>query len=150
MSTDAAPSFWFHHGGVSVPDLDAAIDWYGRVLGFEIERRVPIPSVPCEMAMLRNGALRMELFEVPGAKPPAEDRSTPDADLQSWGNKHVSFAVADVPAFAEALRARGADIVWIKVFPFGSNIFIRDMAGNLIEFVQSRDGGMTGGTLSAR
>ena len=25
--------FTFHHGGVSVPSLDAAIAWYGRVLG---------------------------------------------------------------------------------------------------------------------
>jgi catechol 2,3-dioxygenase-like lactoylglutathione lyase family enzyme len=33
------PDFTFHHGGVSVPDLDAAIAWYGNVLGFELERR---------------------------------------------------------------------------------------------------------------
>lgn len=29
--------FTFHHGGVSVPSLDEAVDWYGSVLGFEIE-----------------------------------------------------------------------------------------------------------------
>ena len=29
--------FSFHHGGVSVPSLDAAIQWYGDVLGFEVE-----------------------------------------------------------------------------------------------------------------
>ena len=31
--------FTFHHGGVSVPSLDEAIDWYGRVLGFAVEKR---------------------------------------------------------------------------------------------------------------
>lgn len=129
--------FWHHHGGVSVPDLEAAIAWYEAVLGFRLEHRRTIETVPCQMAMVRNGPLRIELFEVPGAVPPSEVRSIPDEDLRSYGNKHVSFAVRDVPSFAEELKARGADIVWVKVFPFGANIFIRDMAGNLIEFVQA-------------
>ena len=129
--------FWHHHGGVSVPDLEAAIDWWDRVLGFKVLRRGTIPSVPCEMAMLANGNLHMELFEVPGATAPAENRSYPDEDLRSYGNKHVSFAVRDVDGFAAELKARGADIVWVKHFPNGSaNIFMRDNAGNLIEFVQ--------------
>ena len=128
--------FWHHHGGVSVPNLDEAIAWWRDVLGFELERRRPIESVPCEMAMVRNGNLRIELFEVPGAKAPSENRSYPDIDLYTWGNKHVSFAVEDVPAMAEELERRGADIVWVKKFEFGANIFLRDNAGNLIEFVQ--------------
>jgi catechol 2,3-dioxygenase-like lactoylglutathione lyase family enzyme len=48
----------------------------------------------------------------------------------------VSFAVDNVREFAEELRRRGADIVWVKEMKHGSNIFIRDNAGNLIEFVQ--------------
>jgi hypothetical protein len=38
---------------------------------------------------------------------------------------------------AEELRRRGADIVWVKEMKHGSNILIRDNAGNLIEFVQA-------------
>lgn len=134
----SAPTFWHHHGGVSVPDLDAAVAWYARVLGFQVEKRVALSNVPCDMAMVRNGPLRIELFAVPGASAPAEDRSQPDADLRTWGNKHFCFGVENVEAFAQALRARGADIVWVKRFSFGANIFIRDMAGNLIEFVEAR------------
>jgi len=128
--------FWFHHGGVSVPDLDAAVDWYGRVLGFQVEARFPLPQVPCEIAMLRNGNLRMEIFGVPTAAPLPEDRRVPDRDLKTHGNKHVSFAVADVERFGAELKARGADIVWIRRMAHGANIFIRDCAGNLIEFVE--------------
>ncbi len=29
--------FTFLHGGASVPNLDSAIDWYGCVLGFEVD-----------------------------------------------------------------------------------------------------------------
>jgi methylmalonyl-CoA/ethylmalonyl-CoA epimerase len=130
--------FWHHHGGVSVPDLEQAIAWWERMLGFRLLYRSTIPSVPCAMAMVANGNLHIELFEVPGAAPPPYDRSYPDADLKTYGNKHVSFAVRDVDSFAEELRRRDADIVWVKHFPNGkANIFMRDLFGNLIEFVQN-------------
>jgi methylmalonyl-CoA/ethylmalonyl-CoA epimerase len=128
--------FWHDHAGVSVPNLDESIAWYEGVLGFTVERRSTIESIPAQVAILSNGNLRLELFEVPGAKAPSEDRSLPNEDLKTWGNKHVSFAVEDVFALADELKARGADIVWVKKFPFGSNLFMRDNAGNLIEFVQ--------------
>jgi methylmalonyl-CoA/ethylmalonyl-CoA epimerase len=60
----------------------------------------------------------------------------PDADLQTFGNKHVAFATADIEAVHAQLVDRGADIVWMRRFAFGTNIFLRDNAGNLIEFVQ--------------
>lgn len=128
--------FWHHHGGVSVPNLDEAIKWYHDVFGFEVEARFPIPAVPCEVAMMRNGNLRMELFEVENGKPLPEERRTPDLDLRTHGNKHVSFATENVDTFAEELKKRGADIVWVKRFPHGANIFLRDCAGNLIEVVE--------------
>lgn len=128
--------FWHDHAGVSVPNLDDAITWYRDMLGFELERRISIATIPAQVAVMTNGNLRMEIFEPEGGKPPAEGRSVPDEDVRTWGNKHVSFAVDDVESFGEELRRRGADIVWIKKLPFGANIFLRDHAGNLIEFVQ--------------
>jgi methylmalonyl-CoA/ethylmalonyl-CoA epimerase len=131
-----APEFWHHHVGLSVADLEAAVAWYGHVLGFAVEKRFSIPTIPAEVAMLRNGPLHVELFCVPGAKPLPDERRNPDTDLLTHGNKHVSFAVKDVQTFAIELQRRGADIVWVRKMPQGSNIFIRDNSGNLIEFVQ--------------
>lgn len=129
--------FWHDHLGVSVPDLEAAIQWYHRVLGFEVERRIQIDSIPAKVAMLKNGPLRVELFEAANGKPASEVRNIPDIDILTHGNKHVSFAADDVFALAEELKKRGADIVWVKKLPFGGcNLFMRDVAGNLIEFVQ--------------
>jgi methylmalonyl-CoA/ethylmalonyl-CoA epimerase len=128
--------FWHDHAGVSVPNLDEAVAWYQRVLGFQLERRVSIATIPAEVAVMINGNLRMELFQAQDGKPPAENRGVPDEDIRTWGNKHTSFAVDDVFAVGEELKRRGADIVWIKKLPFGANIFLRDNAGNLIEFVQ--------------
>jgi methylmalonyl-CoA/ethylmalonyl-CoA epimerase len=125
-----------HHGGVSVPNLDESIKWYGRVLDFEVEKLFDIPQIPAKVAMLRRGDLRIELFEVPEATPMSPDRRIPDRDVHTHGNKHVAFAIRDVEPVEQELRARGADIVWVGRFKHGSNIFIRDNAGNLIELVQ--------------
>ncbi|WP_438391868.1 VOC family protein [Caballeronia sp. DA-9] len=133
----ATLSFWHHHGGVSVPDLEASIAWYRDVLGFQVESKVTIEAIPAEMAMLRNGELRVELFEVEGARPASEIRSEPNEDLRTYGNKHICFGIHDIDEFGEELKSRGADIVWIKRFAFGANIFLRDNAGNLIEFIES-------------
>lgn len=131
-----ALEFWYHHGGVSVADLDASIAWYRDVLGFEVERRFHVPTIPAEIAIVRNGDLHFELFEVPGAAPLPADRRVPDSDLQTQGNKHVAFVVRDAEAFAAEVERRGGDIVWVKTMPHGSNTFIRDNSGNLIEFVE--------------
>ena len=124
-----------HHGGVSVPDLEASIRWYAEVLDFEVEQRLEIPAIPAKVAMLRRGDLRLELFEVPGAQPLPEERRHPNLDLRTHGNKHLAFAIKDIDSAERELRSRGADIVWVRRFEFGANIFIRDNSGNLIELV---------------
>jgi methylmalonyl-CoA/ethylmalonyl-CoA epimerase len=126
----------FHHGGISVPDLDASIAWYQRMLGFDVERRFHIPQIPADVAMLRRGSLRLELFQVPNAHALPEDRRHPDRDNRTHGNKHVAFAVRDVRQAECTLRARGADIALVVDAAHGAGFFLRDNAGNLIEFVR--------------
>jgi len=129
--------FWHHHGGVSVPDIEASIQWYGEVLGFEVEKRVFLEGIPAKMAMLKNGDLRIELFEAPDAKPSADDRAHPHTDIRSHGNKHVSFAVADIDAMQTELRRRGANIIWMRRNPDNSAfMYLSDNAGNMLEFVE--------------
>lgn len=128
--------FAFHHGGVSVPSLDEAIDWYGRVLGFELEKRFYIEAAKSHTAMIRRGALRFEIFEVEGAAPLPEDRRHPPRDVQTHGNKHVAFRVGDLDAFLVEMADKRADIALVVREAFGKGCFIRDCAGNLIEFVE--------------
>jgi len=119
-----------------VPDLEASIEWFARVLDFEVESRLDIAAIPARVAMLRRDDLRIELFEVPGAAPLPPGRRQPNTDPHTHGNKHVAFAVPNVDQAVEELRTRGADIALVGHFEFGSFVFIRDNAGNLIEFVQ--------------
>ncbi|WDF72538.1 VOC family protein [Novosphingobium sp. KACC 22771] len=131
--------FAFHHGGVSVPDLDEAIAWYGRVLGFEVEKRFYIEAARSHTAMVKKGALRFELFEVEGAAPLPEDRRHPPRDVKTHGNKHIAFRVTDLDAFLAEMADKGADIAFVVREAFGKGCFVRDMAGNLIEFVEEPD-----------
>jgi methylmalonyl-CoA/ethylmalonyl-CoA epimerase len=128
--------FTFHHGGVSVPSLDEAIDWYGRVLGFEVEKTFYIEAAKSRTAMVRKGPLRFEIFEVEGAAPLPEDRRFPPRDLKTHGNKHVAFRVEDLEAFLTEMEEKQADIAFVVREAFGKGCFIRDCAGNLIEFVE--------------
>mgnify|MGYP003586100005 CR=1 FL=1 len=130
--------FRFHHGGVSVPDLDAAIAWYGRVLGFALEREFFIPPARARAAMIRKGPLRFELFEPEDGNPLPEGRSHPPADIRTHGNKHVAFCVADLDAFIAEMREKGIDVPFVVREAFGTGFFIRDCAGNLIEFVEEK------------
>lgn len=128
--------FSFHHGGVSVPSLDEAIDWYGRVLGFAVEKRFYIDAARSHTAMVKKGPLRFEIFEVEGAAALPEDRRHPPGDLKTHGNKHLAFQVADLEAFLAEMEAKGADVAFVVREAFGKGCFIRDCAGNLIEFVE--------------
>ena len=128
--------FAFHHGGVSVPDIDAAIAWYCEVLGFELERKFFIEAANAKSAFVRKGQLRFELFEVAGAAPLPDDRRHPPADLKTHGNKHVAFRVDDLDAFLAEVEAKGADVAFVVREAFGKGCFLRDCAGNLIEFVE--------------
>lgn len=128
--------FTFHHGGVSVPSLDEAIDWYGRVLGYELEKRFWIEAARSHTAMLRKGPLRFELFEVEGAAPLPDDRRHPPSDLKTHGNKHLAFRVENLDLFLAEMEAKAVDVAFVVREEFGRGCFIRDPAGNLIEFVE--------------
>ena len=128
--------FTFHHGGVSVPSLEQAIEWYGTILGFTVEHRFYIEAARSHTAMLRKGPLRFEIFEVEGAAPLPDERRYPPRDVQTHGTKHVAFQVADLDSFLAEMEQKGADIAMVVRESFGRGCFIRDCAGNLIEFVE--------------
>ncbi len=128
-----------HHAGLSVPSLAQSVAWWRDMLGFEVDQEIDIPMIPAKIAMMRRGALRIELFEVPGAKPLPPERSSMHDDLHTHGTKHVAFAVPDIDAITAEMTARGAEIVMSRRAPWGAFLFIRDNAGNLVEFCEQKD-----------
>ena len=125
------------HAGISVADLEASIAWYGEMLGFTVDRVVDVPGDAGRVALVRNGDFMLELFCIPGAASLPEERRHPATDLRTHGIKHVAYAVPDIRALMDELRAKGVDLVWDVVLHDETLCaFVRDNSGNLVEFVE--------------
>ncbi|MDO7410080.1 VOC family protein [Acinetobacter baumannii] len=125
-----------HHGGISVPNLDESIAWYGEFLGFELEKRLFIEQIPAEIAFIKRGDFRIELLQLPDAKLMSDERSIPNQDIRTHGHKHLCFGVLDANAAFAELRAKGADIVFEAVTGGTPMGYLRDNAGNLLELIE--------------
>ena len=129
----------FDHWAISVPNLEESIAWYQRIFDFKVLRRIHIPQIPADVAVMTRDGLNLEIFEVPNATPMDPERRVPDTDNRTHGHKHMSFRAKNLDQIHEQLVAQGVDIVWFKKFPHGTNIFLRDNAGCLIEIVDIKD-----------
>jgi catechol 2,3-dioxygenase-like lactoylglutathione lyase family enzyme len=127
----------FHHVGISVGDLDAAVAWYERALGLETEFPFAIPGLRGAMLKSADG-YRVELLEradsangLTGAQP--------NEALLTRGYGHFAIAVDDLDSCYERLLADGADGVWDprpSPEPGVRMAFVHDPEGNLIELLE--------------
>jgi catechol 2,3-dioxygenase-like lactoylglutathione lyase family enzyme len=114
-----------------VDDVDSAIDFYCRQLGFQEEMH-PAPT----FAMLSMGDLRLVL-SAPGGGP-GGGQAMPDGTLpQPGGWNRFQLEVGDIEAVVGRLRENGArfrnDIV---TGAGGKQILVEDPAGNPIELFE--------------
>ena len=99
------------HLGIAVRSLDAALEFYERVLGLPVAGREEVPHEKVRVALLPAGDSRIELLEAT-----AED--SPIARFiarRGEGLHHVALRVPDLAAAAERLRAAGARLVNEKI-----------------------------------
>ncbi|MGZ4317596.1 MAG: VOC family protein [Gaiellaceae bacterium] len=113
-------------------DLDAAEDFYVRVLRLEVESKVDGRHV-----FLRCGDAMLLVFD-----PNATSRAAgPVPAHGATGPGHVAFAVADADLddWAAKLRDHGVEIEADLTWPDGGrSIYFRDPAGNSLELATPR------------
>lgn len=129
-----------HHFGMSVSDLDAAIDWFEKVLGFELDRREDfLAAHGVHIAFVKNGGFSVELFHHDRAQPASPERSVPNEDIRTLGNKHMCFQVSDMDAMLERVRVNN---VTVALGPFEAPgsvaAFVLGPDGALVELIQPR------------
>ena len=125
------------HCGVSVPNIDESIAWYEEKLDFKLVYKKFMPFLNAHIAFLEHGSFSIELFEVLDGKPLPYERRIPNHDIKTHGTKHVAYAIEDMRSFAETLKALGVDFATeIMNIENSLVLFIRDNAGNLIEFIE--------------
>jgi len=134
-------SLTLHNLATVVSDLDAAISWYERVLGFRLEARGDIAEG--EVALLQAGHVRLELLdsshldEQPVRLEPLF--ADPPGHLLVIGNKFLVLQVDDLAQASAELAERGVTFLWREkeLAPGFAATAIRDCDGNLINILQA-------------
>jgi len=133
-----------HHVGVTVEDLDRAVEFYRDVLGcavrdrFEVDGEgfataVDVPDAAASFAHLDGGGCRLELVSYEPRGDPVEQPA-----LNRPGATHLGFSVDDVDAFYEGLPADVETLSEPRTTSSGARIvFLRDPEGNLVEVIDA-------------
>lgn len=126
------------HAGISVGNMDEALEWYQKNLDFELVRDNYMPPLGARVCFVKNGDFQLELFQHDRPNPIPEERLTPNSDLQTIGTKHVAFAVPDMKAQKAKFLANGVDIAHEVSMGGMSIMFVRDNSGVLIELIERK------------
>jgi methylmalonyl-CoA/ethylmalonyl-CoA epimerase len=128
------------HLGISVPDMDASVEWYREMLGFNKISDEFVEFLNARTVFMQLGDFQIELFQYMGEdkKPLPPERLDPNEDR---GTKHLAYCVEDLKSLMEELAAKNVDVVK-PIFNMNGDLvcFIRDNSGILIELIQ-RNGG---------
>ena len=132
-----------HHVGLTVSDLDRAVDFYRDVLGLSVAAEfevsggafatgVGVDGASARFAHLDGGNSRIELVEY---DPAAEGPSTPQ--LNESGATHLGLEADDLDAFYKGLPSTVDTLSPPQTTETGTRIlFVRDPEGNLVEILE--------------
>ena len=127
------------HTPVYCLDLDQALAFYTKQLGFEVRQDVPMgPEMRWLTVAAPGSAHELLLAAVEHHIPPVDQAAM--RDLVSKGDLAVFLEVDDIDAVFETLRAAGTEILQEPVDqPYGiRDCAVRDPAGNLVRIQQLR------------
>ena len=136
-----------HHVGISVTDLDRAVDFYTNSLGMELaapafpfggalyEQVMALENAKGRMSVVRKGSLMLELFEFAHPSPARKD---PNYSVGDRGISHFGIEVTDIEAIYERLVAKGVRFHCpVVTFPRGVKAtYGRDQDGNVFELLE--------------
>ena len=137
------------HTALSVPDMDAAIDFYSGVLGFEVlmnfawpsgakplDDLVGLPDSASKVAMLKLGDTKLEIFQYQNPVGKAQD---PERPVSDHGIIHLCLAVSDIQQVYERLCDAGVRFNSPPI-DMGAEkcVYGRDPFGNVLELLEKK------------
>lgn len=121
-----------------VSDQDEALDFYTRVLGFEVHTDADLGVMRWLTVCLPGQPERGIILQKPG--PPPMDAASAEQVLELTARGCTTWLILhtdDVRAEHERLKAAGAEITQEPTEqPYGTDMAIRDPFGNQIRFTQ--------------
>lgn len=135
-----------HHVGITVTDLDRAVEFYRDVFDLDVLDRfsvsgdafatgVDVPNATGTFAHLDGGDTRIELVEY---EPEGTDNTGASASINQPGVKHLGLSVDDLDSFYETLPADVETLSTPQTTESGTRIlFVVDPEDNLIEVLET-------------
>ena len=123
------------HFGISVQNLDRAIQWYKDVFGFEVLKTFEKPEMEIKGAAIKCGTCELELLEPYNPKIPEPTEGQVIPGLRNVGANHFAVTVEDVVACFKDLSDKKVELV--GELQNNRFFFARDLDGTLIEIKQA-------------
>lgn len=125
------------HVAIAVHDLEAAVDYYRRAFGAEVEHREVVERDGVEEALLKVAESYIQLLT------PTRDDSPVAKYLENKGEglHHVGYRVSDCAAALDAVKAQGGRVIDEQPRPGSRGTTVafvhpKTAFGTLIELVQ--------------
>ncbi|HID18390.1 TPA: VOC family protein [Candidatus Bathyarchaeota archaeon] len=132
------------HVAITVGNLEEAVNFYSKILGFQILKVKEKPELGVAYALLQAGQIALEIVS------PLERKPSRQEPIQEGlggvvaklcgrvGLNHVSLRVENLEEACEELKGKGVNILAeFKPTGGGSKLaFFADPEGNLIELVE--------------
>lgn len=130
---------------VSVPDVEAAADWYARVFGMEVEKSIDTEDGSVAIRILAAEHLTVEILQHGDARPLSALKPDVEKSYLLHGIFKVGLQVSDFDGALARLRATGVELVGEPIDDLEGGVrfvLFRDVAGNLLQlFGELAEGG---------
>lgn len=133
-------SIGFFNLAISVPDINASVDWYQRILGFRKISQSDL-SNGVSIAMIERNGIIIEFLKVPNQQSMPMLNQDPPKHLQFLGVKNLTLWVDNMDETVRELKSKNIPFIWeARTLPeVGTRVtMIRDNNNNLITFWERR------------
>lgn len=127
------------HVGISVRDMEEALEWYEKNLGYVKTTDFYAPPLKSRICFIEKDGFAIELFKNDDPIAKAPELLVPNTNLQAIGTKHLALRTDNMDALKERLVANGVDIAHEVAMQGDKVMFIRDPSGIIIELIQIGD-----------
>ncbi|MCG3253803.1 MAG: VOC family protein [Candidatus Heimdallarchaeota archaeon] len=112
---------------INVPDLEKAIEWYTKKLGFEVSKDHYYPQQAVDL--VQKSSIRLLLYKV---------EKTVVIDYPNVNQSVIIFKTKDLKETMKKMKEKGVELIYPDAIEFPAGLFnaIKDPFGNVHEIVQ--------------
>ena len=112
---------------INVPDLDKAIEWYTKKLGFEVSKEHYYPTQAVDL--VQQGGVRLLLYKV---------EKSVEIDYPNVNQSVIIFKTKDLKETMNKMKENGVELIYPDAIEFPAGLFnaFKDPFGNVHEIVQ--------------